>query len=68
MTGFDETVPPDDDPANDENAVPEHDSKNAAQEDEPTSDESDELAMGGDDYLLSGHYAPTADNGEDYRR
>ena len=46
MTGFDETVPPDDtDPADDAPANemdeqgPEHDSKNPALEDEPTEDE-----------------------------
>ena len=39
MTGFDETVPDEDDPAADENAVPEHDSTAPAVEDEPTPDE-----------------------------
>lgn len=41
MTGFDETVPPDDDTDRDEHAAghPEHDSKTPAVEDDPDPDE-----------------------------
>jgi hypothetical protein len=68
VTGFDETVPPDDDPARDENSAPEHDVAVPAVHDEPEPDEvggarqqkpDEELAQ--DDELRSGQWGPPGD-------